>query len=145
MLRLIRGYYLSSDFRGQIRMTAAGPFEVKLTPQPPGEDAALGRLTLDKTFHGALEATSKGQMLAFSSSVKGSAGYVAMEQVSGTLQGKRGTFVLQHSGTMTRGTPQLTVTVVPDSGTEELVGLSGAMQIDISGGKHAYVFEYSFS
>ena len=126
-------------------MTAAGPFEVKLTPQPPGEDAALGRLTLDKTFHGALEATSKGQMLAFSSSIKGSAGYVAMEQVSGTLQGRRGTFVLQHSGTMTRGEPQLTVTVVPDSGTEELVGLSGAMQIDISGGKHAYLFEYAFS
>lgn len=126
-------------------MTAAGPFEVKLTPQPSGEDAALGRLTLDKTFHGALEAASKGQMLAFSSSVKGSAGYVAMEQVSGTLAGRRGTFVLQHSGTMNRGNPQLTVTVVPDSGTEELVGLSGAMQIDISGGKHSYVFEYAFS
>ena len=124
-------------------MTAAGPFEVKLTPQPPGEDAALGRLILDKTFHGPLEATSKGQMLAFSSSVKGSAGYVAMEQVSGTLAGKRGTFVLQHSGTMNRGNPQLTVTVVPDSGTDELVDLSGAMQIDLSGGKHAYVFEYT--
>jgi len=124
-------------------MTAAGPFEVKLTPQPPGEDAVLGRLVLSKEFHGGLEATSKGQMLAFSSSVKGSAGYVAMEQVTGTLRGKQGTFVLQHNGIMTRGDGQLSVTVVPDSGTEDLVGLSGAMTIDITGGKHAYVFEYT--
>jgi hypothetical protein len=126
-------------------MTAAGPFEVKLTPQPPGDDAVLGRLTLDKTFHGDLEATSKGQMLAFGSSVTGSAGYVAMEQVTGTLQGRLGTFVLQHGGTMTRGDGQLTITVVPDSGTGELVGLAGAMQIDVSGGKHAYVFEYTIA
>ena len=124
-------------------MIAAGPFEVKLTPQPPGEDAVLGRLTLDKTFHGDLEATSKGQMLAFSSSVKGSAGYVAMEQVAGTLQGRHGTFVLQHSGTMTRGNGQLAVSVVPDSGTDELKNLSGTMRIDIAGGKHSYVFEYT--
>jgi len=123
-------------------MTAAGPFEVKLTPQPPSEDAVLGRLTLNKEFHGDLEATSKGQMLAFSSSVKGSAGYVAMEQVTGTLRGKKGTFVLQHSGIMTRGDGQLVVTVVPDSGTEDLLGLSGAMRIDIAGGKHSYVLEY---
>ena len=126
-------------------MTAAGPFEVKLIPQPPGEDAVIGRLTLDKTFHGDLEATSKGQMLAFSSSIKGSAGYVAMEQVTGTLQGRQGTFVLQHRGIMTRGDGQLAVTVVPDSGTEDLVGLSGAMSIDISGGKHSYVFDYTIA
>ena len=124
-------------------MTAAGPFEVKMTPQPPGEDAALGRFALDKTFHGDLEATSKGQMLAFSSSVKGSAGYVAMEHVTGTLGGKPGTFVLQHSGTMTRGDGGLTVTVVPDSGTGDLVGLSGEMRIEAGGGKHTYVFEYT--
>ena len=124
-------------------MIAAGPFEVKLTPQPPGEDEVLGRLALDKAFHGDLEATSKGQMLAFGSSVKGSAGYVAMEQVVGTLHGRRGTFVLQHSGTMTRGNGQLVVTVVPDSGTEELANLSGTMRIDVDGGKHAYVFEYT--
>ena len=124
-------------------MIAAGSFEVTLTPQPPGEEAVLGRLTLDKKFHGDLEATSKGQMLAFSSSVKGSAGYVAMEQVAGTLQGRHGTFVLQHSGTMIRGTGQLAVTVVPDSGTDELKGLSGAMRIDIAGGKHSYVFDYT--
>ena len=124
-------------------MIAAGPFEVKLTPQPPGEDAVLGRLSLDKEFHGDLEATSKGQMLAFGSSVKGSAGYVAMEQVVGSLHGRQGTFVLQHSGTMTRGNGQLAVTVVPDSGTGELANLAGMMHIDVSGGKHAYVFEYS--
>jgi hypothetical protein len=126
-------------------MTAAGPFEVKVIPQPPGEGAEIGRLTLDKKFHGDLEATSKGQMLAFSSSVKGSAGYVAMEQVAGTLQGRQGTFVLQHSGTMTRGNGQLTVTVVPDSGTAELKDLSGTMRIDIAGGKHSYVFEYTIA
>ena len=124
-------------------MIAAGPFEVKLIPQPPGDDAALGRFALDKAFHGDLEATSKGQMLAFSSSIKGSAGYVAMEQVAGTLHGRQGTFVLQHSGTMTRGDGQLAVTVVPDSGTGELANLSGAMRIEVGGGKHAYVFEYT--
>ncbi|MGA9835985.1 MAG: DUF3224 domain-containing protein [Gemmatimonadaceae bacterium] len=124
-------------------MTAAGPFDVKLTPQPPGEDAVLGRLTLNKEFHGDLEATSKGQMLAFSSSVKGSAGYVAMEHVIGTLRGKQGSFVLQHNGVMTRGDGQLTVTVVPDSATDDLVGLSGAMRIDVAGGKHSYVFDYT--
>lgn len=124
-------------------MTAAGPFEVKLTPQPPGEDGVLGRLALNKDYHGDLEATSKGQMLAFSSSVKGSAGYVAIEHVTGTLRGKQGSFVLQHNGIMTRGEGQLSVTVVPDSGTEDLVGLSGAMSIDIAGGKHSYVFEYT--
>lgn len=96
-------------------MTAAGPFEVKLTPQLPDKDAVLGRITLDKSFHGDLEATSKGQMLAYSSSIKGSAGYVAMEHVTGTLGGRKGTFVLQHSGIMTRGNGQLTITVVPDT------------------------------
>jgi len=126
-------------------MTAAGPFEVKLTPQAPADDSVLGRLSLDKQFHGDLEATSKGQMLAFSSSVKGSAGYVAMEQVTGILRGKRGTFVLQHSGIMTRGDGQLTITVVPDSGTEDLVGLAGVMRIDIAGGKHSYVFDYTLA
>ena len=124
-------------------MIAGGPFDVKLVPQPPGEDGALGRMSIDKVFHGDLNATSKGQMLAFSTSVKGSAGYVAMEQVTGTLMGKRGTFVLQHSGTMKRGDGQLMVSVVPDSGTDELTGLSGTMQINNVAGKHSYVFEYS--
>lgn len=126
---------------------ATGPFEVKLTPQPPESEApTLGRMKLDKQFHGELEATSQGQMLAFSTSTKGSAGYVAMEIVSGTLGGRKGTFVLQHNGTMNRGDGQLIVTVVPDSGTEELAGLSGTMKIRIeAGGKHFYDFDYEIA
>lgn len=129
------------------RMThASGEFEVKMTPQPADDKsatAAIGRFSLDKQFHGNLEATSKGEMLAFSTAVQGSAGYVAMEQVTGTLNGRSGTFALQHSGTMTRGTPQLSVTVVPDSGTGQLTGLAGQMTIKIDGGKHSYDFEYT--
>ncbi len=99
---------------------------------------------MDKQFHGDLEATSKGQMLATTTDVKGSAGYVALERVSGTLQGRSGTFALQHNGTMTRGEPQLTITVVPDSGTGQLVGLAGTMTIAIAAdGKHSYGFEYT--
>src|ERR1700682_2578115 len=116
---------------------AKGTFEVKLTPQAPG------RMSIDKQFHGDLEATSKGEMLTAGTSVKGSAGYVALAQVSGALHGRTGAFVLQHSGAMTRGVPQLTVTVVPDSGTGELEGLAGKMTIDIADGKHSYEFEYT--
>ena len=125
---------------------ASGPFEVKLTPQPGGgqeEGSTLGRMTIDKQFHGDLEATSKGEMLSAFTEVKGSAGYVAIERVVGRLHGRSGAFVLQHSGTMTRGVPQLSVTVVPDSGSGELVGLTGKMTINIEGGKHSYDFEYS--
>lgn len=124
---------------------AKGPFDVKLTPMPPedpADAASVGRMSIDKQFHGELEAHSKGQMLAFSSSVKGSAGYVAMEKVSGNLNGHTGTFVLQHTGTMTRGTPSLSITVVPDSGTDQLTGLTGRMDIIIAEGKHSYDFEY---
>ena len=123
---------------------ATGTFEVKLTSQAAdGEDVGLGRMTIDKQFHGDLEATSQGQMLAAKSNVKGSAGYVAMERVSGSVGGRVGTFVLQHSGTMTRGEPQLSVTVVPDSGTGDLTGLSGKMVIENAEGQHSYVFEYA--
>lgn len=124
-----------------------GSFEVKLVPQTAvaGEEATIGRLLLDKQFHGELEATSKGQMLAAQTTVQGSAGYVALERVSGTLQGRRGAFVLQHNGLMNRGAPQLTITVVPDSGTDELGGLAGTMAIEIVDGKHFYVFEYSLA
>jgi Protein of unknown function (DUF3224) len=128
---------------------ASGPFEVKLTPQTPdnkeSQSANLGRMSIDKQFHGDLEATSKGEMLSAMTDVKGSAGYVAMERVSGTLQGRSGTFVLQHTGTMTRGTPQLSVTVVPDSGTGKLVGLAGTMTIKIVDGKHSYEFDYTLA
>jgi hypothetical protein len=125
---------------------ASGTFEVKLTPQPAEDqvgDPTIGRLALDKHFHGDLEGTSKGQMLAVGTEVKGSAGYVALERVNGTLRGRQGTFALQHSGTMTRGAPQLNVTVVPDSGTGQLVGLAGTMEIRIADGKHSYDLEYT--
>lgn len=120
---------------------------MKLTPQPAGENADfafVGTLLLDKQFHGDLKATSKGIMLAAGTHVKNSAGYVALELVNGTLHGRRGTFVLQHSGLMNRGEGQLVIHVVPDSGTDELAGLSGSMAIIIEGGKHSYAFDYRF-
>lgn len=123
---------------------ASGTFEVKVTPQTPG-DSGIGRMLIDKQFQGDLKGTSKVEMLAVGTAVEGSAGYVAMEQVNGTLNGRTGTFALQHSGTMTRGTPQLNVTVVPDSGTGELKGLSGQMSIVIADGKHSYEFEYKIA
>ena len=122
---------------------ASGTFEVKMVPQDDkSEDANLGRMLLDKQFHGDLEATGKGQMLTAMTPVQGSAGYVAIEKVSGTLKGRTGTFVLQHTGTMTRGEQQLSITVVPDSGTGQLAGITGRMDITIEAGKHSYVFEY---
>ena len=125
---------------------ASGTFEVKLTPQDDkSEDAKLGRMTIDKQFHGDLEGSSKGQMLSAMTDVQGSAGYVAIEKVSGTLQGHQGSFVLQHSATMTRGEPQLSIIVVPDSGTGQLVGLAGNMTILIADGKHSYDFDYELA
>ncbi len=124
---------------------ASGSFEVKMTPQVDDNigEPIVGRMSLDKNFQGDLEAESRGQMLAVMSSVEGSAGYVAMERVKGKLHGHAGTFALQHSGTMTRGAQQLSITVVPDSGTDELAGLSGTMKINIADGKHSYEFEYT--
>ncbi|HSS21594.1 MAG TPA: DUF3224 domain-containing protein [Pyrinomonadaceae bacterium] len=124
---------------------ASGTFEVKMTMQPVEENAPVGRFTLEKEFQGDLTGTSKGQMLAISTSVEGSAGYVAMEQVSGSLHGRTGTFALQHEGVMTRGVPQLSVNVVPDSGTDSLLGLSGKMDIKIADGKHFYEFDYAIA
>ena len=122
---------------------ASGMFEVKLTPQE-GVAETLGRLTIEKTFRGDLEATSRGEMLTAGTAVKGSAGYVAIERVVGTLHGRGGSFALQHSGTMTRGAPGLTITVVPDSGTGDLVGLAGTMVIVHEGGGRSYEFDYTF-
>lgn len=125
---------------------ARGTFEVKLAPQTTAHEhagASLGRLSIDKEFRGDLVGTSKGEMLTAMTSVKESAGYVAIERVTGTLQGRKGSFALQHSGTMTRGLPSLVITVVPDSGTEGLTGLGGSMTIIIAEGKHSYEFEYS--
>ena len=127
---------------------ASGSFEVKLTPQASEEgvgDPTVGRLAIAKQFSGGLEAVSRGQMLTAMTAVEGSAGYVAIERVTGKLDGRAGTFALQHTGVMTRGLPQLTITVVPDSGTDELAGLSGTMTIDIADGKHSYDFEYTLA
>lgn len=129
---------------------ATGPFEVKLSAQTLAvedkvEGATLGRMSIDKQFHGDLEAGSKGEMLSAMSGTPGSAGYVAIEKVSGTLHGRSGSFVLQHSATMTRGTPALNIIVVPDSGTGELASLSGTMTIIIADGKHSYTFDYTLA
>jgi hypothetical protein len=128
-----------------VKQVARGTFIVKLTPGPATDDPAvadLGRMTIDKLFHGDLEGTSKGEMLTAATATKGSAGYVAMERVAGTLQGKKGSFILQHTATMTRGVPSLSISVVPDSGTGQLLGIAGTLSILIENGEHSYVFEY---
>jgi hypothetical protein len=125
---------------------ATGTFEVKTIPQP-AEDAAggaaIGRLLLDKQFHGELEAKSVGTMLGARTPVQGSAGYVAQELVTGALKGRKGSFVLQHYGVMTRGAMEQIVTVVPDSGTGELTGLTGKMTITVENGAHNYRLDYT--
>ena len=128
-------------------LSARGPFDVKVAPlaqeSNPGGNA-LGRYSLDKQYHGELEATAKGEMLTVGTPVDGSAAYVAVERVEGTLGGRRGSFALQHNGVMGHGSQQMDITVVPDSGTGELVGLAGHFEILIGvGGKHSYVFTYT--
>ena len=127
---------------------ANGTFEVKMLPQASADqaqDGGLERLLMDKQFKGDLEGDSKGQMLGARTSVKDSAGYVAIERVSGTLHGRTGTFLLQHSGIMNRGALQQNITVIPDSGTGQLVGLAGTMTIQIAEGKHSYSFAYTLA
>lgn len=132
-----------------MKQLAKGPFDVKLQPLEPynrDEGAALGRRSIDKRFHGDLDATSRGEMLSAGGAVQGSAGYVAIERVTGTLHGRRGSFALQHFATMTRGAPHLDIVVVPDSGSGELASLSGTMKIVIAeGGKHSYEFDYELA
>jgi hypothetical protein len=125
---------------------ASGTFDVKILPLVAaitGDDAPLARLSIDKQFHGDLEGTSKGEMLSSGSPASGSAGYVAIERVTGTLNGREGTFALQHSATMNRGVPSLSVTVIPDSGTGALTGISGSLSITIENKQHSYTFDYS--
>ena len=124
---------------------ATGRFEVKVTPLPADDktDPIPGRMSVEKQFHGDLEGTSKGQMLTAGPDAKGSGVYVAIEKVTGTLQGRSGTFILHHTGIMTRGAPQLAITVVPDSGTGQLAGITGTMNIKIENGKHSYEFDYT--
>jgi hypothetical protein len=125
---------------------AAGTFEVKTTPLPQDDTtggAAIGRFALDKQFHGDLEAASKGEMLGAGDPAKGTAGYVAIEHVTGTLRGRSGSFALQHIGTMDQGKVQLAVTVVPGSGAGELAAIAGTMTITVAAGKHSYEFDYT--
>ncbi|RST56650.1 DUF3224 domain-containing protein [Variovorax sp. MHTC-1] len=125
---------------------ASGTFEVQMQPlwqSEQTEGATLGRMSLDKKFQGELEGAGKGEMLSAVTAIPGSAGYVAIERVTASLHGRAGSFVFQHTGTMTRGAQQLSIVVVPDSGTGQLAGLAGKLAIRIEGGKHFYDFDYS--
>jgi len=127
-------------------MQAKGTFDVKVVPLAADEGTdtgGFGRLSIDKTFSGDLIGTSKGQMVGAFTAVEGSAGYVALERVTGTLNGRSGSFILQHSGSMSRGAQTLSITVVPDSGTDEMTGLAGTMQIIVEGKKHSYLFDHT--
>ena len=122
---------------------AKGTFEVKLTPeQDASGESIVGKMSIDKHFQGDIEGTSRGLMLMAGTAVQGSAGYVALEKVTASIDGKSGTFYLQHNGIMNRGEGSLKVVVIPDSGTEELTGLGGSMSIKIEDGKHYYEFDY---
>ena len=126
-----------------MKSQASGTFDVRLTPQDDkSDDKSMGRMSIEKQWHGDLEGTSKGQMLTGGDATKGSAGYVAIEKFTGALRGRKGSFILQHTATMTKGTGDLTITVVPDSGTEELKGITGRLTIKIENGKHFFDFEY---
>jgi hypothetical protein len=132
--------------KGANMIQAKGTFEVKLEAQGEPDKAdgsTLARMSIDKKYHGDLEGTAKGTMLTAGTDVKGSAGYVALERVTGTLNGKTGSFVLQHSGTLTRGAPVQNIFVVPDSGTGQLAGISGKFLVIIADGKHSYEFDYT--
>lgn len=136
----------SEQARHSAPRVARGTFDVKVTPLAPDAGAGSaepGRLSLDKQLHGDLVASSKGQMLAAQTAVEGSAGYVAMELVTGTLHGRKGTFILQHIGSMKGGVAKMQIGVVPDSGTGELKGIDGTFEIIIAGEKHSYAFTYS--
>ena len=140
-------YFIHTPPRtAKVNHSAKGRFDIQLEPQslsPVAESTGLGRLSLNKTYHGDLQATSHGEMLSFRSSTQGSAGYVAMETVRGTPHGRSGTFVLQHSATMTRGVPAQSIIVVPDSGTDALSGMTGSVVITIADGQHSYTFDYA--
>ena len=128
-------------------MIVTGEFNVSLKPLDAyaegGAGVTLGRMSIDKVFTGTLDATSKGEMLSARTMVDGSAGYVAIEQVHGSLDGKLGSFVLQHYGTMSKGSDHLILEVIPDSATGELHGLTGEMEIRVEDGKHIYDFDFT--
>jgi uncharacterized protein DUF3224 len=147
LLSLTIGIAPSLGPRNEAVMTAhaKGTFDVKATPQPTDDPAGgpFGRLFLDKQFHGDLDAHSNGQMLAWGTGAESWGAGVALERVTGALHGRRGSFILQHNATIIKGVASMTVTVVPDSGTDELTGLAGKMTIIIAEGKHSYAFEYT--
>ena len=126
---------------------ASGTFDVKIVPQPADDHSdggALGRMVVDKTYHGDFEGTAVGTMLTGMSPTEKTSGvYVAVERVTGTLAGRKGSFILHHTGVMDRGAQSLRVTVVPDSGTDQLTGIAGTMAIDIRDSKHFYTFDYT--
>lgn len=124
---------------------ATGTFDVKLTPAADEAAKPFGRMAIEKQFHGDLEGTSQGVMLAASTGVRNSAGYVALETVTGTVAGRHGTFILQHNGLMNRGNGELSIAIVPDSGTDGLAGISGTMTITITDGVHHYDLSYAFA
>ena len=128
-----------------MKQVAKGTFEVSVKPlsvENASQDDKLGRMSIDKTIAGDLIATTNGQMLTAGTDIKGSAGYVAIEKVTGTLNGRKGTFILQHTATMNRGQPTMNIHVVPDSGTDGLTGLEGNFKIEIIGGEHRYELSY---
>ena len=141
----VKPTYIQTPALKEATMHATGPFEVKITPQvDAAENAPFARMPSDKQYHGDLEAAASGLMLSAGSPQKGTAGYVAMEKVTGSLGGKTGSFVLQHNGTMNGSNRELTITVTPGSGTGQLEGIGGAMSVEIaSDGKHSYKFEYT--
>jgi hypothetical protein len=129
-----------------MNLHAAGAFEVRLAPIPPHDESlGFGRFSIDKQYQGDLVATAKGEMLSAMGNQQGSAAYVAIERVTGTLHGRSGSFVIHHRGIMTRGAPELVITIVPDSGTGELAGISGAMAIEIRGRDHFYTLDYELA
>ena len=143
---LLVSFSVSSIAKGAGAMTAKGTFTVQMKPQedaPTADGVSLGRMLMDKVYEGDLAGTAEGQMLTAMTPVKDSAGYVAIERVTGTLHGKKGSFALQHTGTMNHGEQTLSITIVPDSGTGELAGIAGVFRLKIEGGKHYYELEYS--
>ncbi len=139
---------LHNHFREWIVIHASGTFDVTMTPEgepQTSQGATLGVMTIDKTYRGDFTGKGIGRMLSAMTEVKGSAGYVAIERVTGTLHGRTGSFVLQHTGTMTRGEPHLVITIVPDSGAGELVGITGTKMIRIEEGKHFYDLDYELA
>lgn len=145
---LVRAQPLRSEHDVSNAQRATGTFEVKLLPLATahdGEAPPLARMSIDKQFSGDLAGTSAGEMLSAGTAVTGSAGYVAIERVSGTLHGREGTFTLMHTGTMSRGAFQLSIVVIPDSGTGALSGMSGSLQIVIENKQHSYILDYTIS